>query len=60
VTVGVFLVLLIVAFRLIGPNIITAGDPWGLSTTVVLGATVFTLVADRNASATYRSFFVAT
>lgn len=43
VTVGVFLVLLIVAFRLIGPNIITAGDPWGLRTTVVLGATVFTL-----------------
>jgi branched-chain amino acid transport system permease protein len=43
VTVGVFLVLLIVAFRLIGPNIITAGDPWGLSTTEVLGATVFRL-----------------
>jgi branched-chain amino acid transport system permease protein len=43
VTVGVFIVLLIVAFRLIGPDIITAGDPWGLSTTEVLGATVFTL-----------------
>lgn len=43
VTVGVFIVLLIVAFRLIGPDIITAGDPWGLSTVNVLGATVFTL-----------------
>lgn len=43
VTVGVFIVLLIVAFRLIGPDIITAGDPWGLSTVEVLGATVFSL-----------------
>jgi len=43
VTVGVFIVLLIVAFRLIGPDIITAGDPWGLQTVTVLGATVFTL-----------------
>ncbi|MGB9372522.1 MAG: branched-chain amino acid ABC transporter permease [Jiangellales bacterium] len=43
VTVGVFIVLLIVAFRLIGPDIITAGDPWGLSTIEVFGATVFTL-----------------
>jgi branched-chain amino acid transport system permease protein len=43
VTVGVFIVLLIVAFRLIGPEIITAGDPWGLSTVEVFGATVFTL-----------------
>jgi branched-chain amino acid transport system permease protein len=43
VTVGVFIVLLIVAFRLIGPDIVTAGDPWGLSTVEVLGATVFTL-----------------
>lgn len=43
VTVGVFIVLLIVAFRLIGPNIITAGDPWGLSTVEVFGATVFSL-----------------
>lgn len=43
VTVGVFIVLLIVAFRLIGPDIITAGDPWGLNTVEVFGATVFTL-----------------
>lgn len=43
VTVGVLIVLLIVAFRLIGPDIITAGDPWGLSTVEVLGTTVFSL-----------------
>jgi branched-chain amino acid transport system permease protein len=41
VTVGVFFVLLTVAFRLIGPNVITVGDPWGLERTTVLGAAVF-------------------
>ena len=30
VTVGVFIVLTVVANRLIGPDILTAGDPWGL------------------------------
>jgi branched-chain amino acid transport system permease protein len=43
VTVGVFIVLLAVAFRLIGTEILTVGDPWGLSTLDVLGVTVFEL-----------------
>jgi branched-chain amino acid transport system permease protein len=30
VTVGLFFVLTIVANRLIGPNVLTVGDPWGL------------------------------
>jgi branched-chain amino acid transport system permease protein len=30
VTVGLFIVLTIVANRLIGPNVLTVGDPWGL------------------------------
>jgi branched-chain amino acid transport system permease protein len=30
VTVGVFIVLTVVANRLIGPDILTVGDPWGL------------------------------
>ncbi|SDU64472.1 branched-chain amino acid ABC transporter permease [Jiangella alkaliphila] len=40
VTVGVFIVLLIVAFRLIGTQVLTVGDPWGLSRTTVLGVSV--------------------
>jgi branched-chain amino acid transport system permease protein len=43
VTVGVFIVLLIVAFRLIGATILTVGDPWGLTRMEVLGVTVFAL-----------------
>jgi branched-chain amino acid transport system permease protein len=31
VTVGLFIVLTIVANRLIGPNVLTVGDPWGLA-----------------------------
>ncbi|GGI06019.1 branched-chain amino acid ABC transporter permease [Egicoccus halophilus] len=37
VTVGVFLVLTIVANRLIGSNVLTVGDPWGLDTAVLAG-----------------------
>jgi len=43
VTVGVFIVLLVVAFRLVGTDILTVGDPWGLSTIEVFGVTIFTL-----------------
>jgi branched-chain amino acid transport system permease protein len=31
VTVGLFFVLTVVANRLIGPNVLTVGDPWGLT-----------------------------
>jgi branched-chain amino acid transport system permease protein len=41
VTVGVFIVLTMVANRLIGPDILTVGDPWGLERTDVLGISVF-------------------
>jgi branched-chain amino acid transport system permease protein len=41
VTVGVFFALFILSFRLIGPNIISMGDPWGLSRVDFLGTTVF-------------------
>lgn len=41
VTVGVFFVLFTVAARLIGTNVITMGDPWGLSRVEVLGFSVF-------------------
>ncbi|MBS3942390.1 MAG: branched-chain amino acid ABC transporter permease [Actinobacteria bacterium] len=37
VTVGLFLVLTIVANRLIGSNVISVGDPWGLETAVFAG-----------------------
>ena len=40
VTVGVFIVLFIVAFRLIGPNVITVGDPWGLERSTIFGIRV--------------------
>jgi branched-chain amino acid transport system permease protein len=43
VTVGVFIVLLVVAFRLVGTDILTVGDPWGLDTIDLFGITVFTL-----------------
>ncbi|MFA9429723.1 branched-chain amino acid ABC transporter permease [Egicoccus sp. AB-alg2] len=37
VTVGLFLVLTIVANRLIGSNVLSVGDPWGLDTAVFAG-----------------------
>jgi len=41
VTVGVFIVLTIVANRLIGTRVVTVGDPWGLETVEVLGVVVY-------------------
>ncbi|MEX2562546.1 MAG: branched-chain amino acid ABC transporter permease [Nitriliruptoraceae bacterium] len=41
VTVGLFIVLFIAAFRLIGTNLITVGDPWGLERVTLAGVTVF-------------------
>ena len=41
VTVGAFIVLTIVANRLIGPDILTVGDPWGLQQVALGGVTVF-------------------
>jgi branched-chain amino acid transport system permease protein len=41
VTVGVFIILLIIAFRLIGTTVITVGDPWGLERMDVLGIRIF-------------------
>jgi branched-chain amino acid transport system permease protein len=43
VTVGVFIVLLIVAGRLIGSELLTVNDPFGLNTVDVLGARLFTI-----------------
>jgi branched-chain amino acid transport system permease protein len=43
VTVGVFIVLLIVAGRLIGSELLTVNDPFGLNTVDVLGARLFTV-----------------
>jgi branched-chain amino acid transport system permease protein len=43
VTVGVFVILLMVAFRLIGSNVFSINNPWGLDRTEVLGAQVFTV-----------------
>jgi branched-chain amino acid transport system permease protein len=43
VTVGVFIVLLIVAGRLIGSELLTVNDPFGLNTIDVLGARLFTI-----------------
>jgi len=40
VTFGVFVALFIVAFRLIGTNVIVVGDPWGLERMDFLGARV--------------------
>lgn len=41
VTVGVFIVLTMVASRLIGPDILTVGDPWGLERFEVGGFAFF-------------------
>ncbi len=41
VTVGVFFVLFVLAFRLIGTTVITMGDPWGLERVTVLGVRLF-------------------
>lgn len=41
VTVGVFFILLIVAFRLIGTQVITVGDPWGLERMDIAGIRIF-------------------
>jgi len=41
VTVGVFIVLTMVANRLIGPDILTVGDPWGLERVEVGGFRFF-------------------
>jgi branched-chain amino acid transport system permease protein len=41
VTVGLFFVLFILAFRLIGTSVITMGDPWGLERATILGVRVF-------------------
>ncbi|MFM9134759.1 MAG: branched-chain amino acid ABC transporter permease [bacterium] len=43
VTVGLFIVLLIVAGRLIGSELLTVNDPFGLNTVDVLGARLFTI-----------------
>ncbi|MTV26648.1 branched-chain amino acid ABC transporter permease [Nitriliruptoraceae bacterium ZYF776] len=40
VTVGLFLALTIVANRLIGANVLSVGDPWGLETTALFGIRV--------------------
>jgi branched-chain amino acid transport system permease protein len=40
VTVGLFFALYVLAARLIGSNVITMGDPWGLSRVNFLGTTV--------------------
>ena len=41
VTVGAFIVLTIVANRLIGPDILTVGDPWGLQQVAIGDVTIF-------------------
>jgi branched-chain amino acid transport system permease protein len=41
VTVGVFIVLTMVANRLIGPDILTVGDPWGLERVTIGGFRFF-------------------
>jgi branched-chain amino acid transport system permease protein len=43
VTVGVFIILLIVAGRLIGSELLTVNDPFGLNTVDVFGARLFTV-----------------
>ena len=43
VTVGIFIVLLIVAGRLIGSELLTVNDPFGLNTIDVFGARLFTI-----------------
>jgi len=41
VTVGVFIILTVVANRFIGPDILTVGDPWGLERVTYRGITFF-------------------
>jgi branched-chain amino acid transport system permease protein len=41
VTVGVFIVLTMVANRLIGPDILTVGHPWGLERVTIGGVRIF-------------------
>ncbi len=43
VTVGLFIVLLIIAGRLLGSELLTVNDPFGLSTLEVLGSKIFTV-----------------
>jgi branched-chain amino acid transport system permease protein len=43
VTVGLFIVLLIIAGRLLGSELLTVNDPFGLDTVDVLGSPVFTV-----------------
>ncbi len=43
VTVGLFIVLLIIAGRLLGSELLTVNDPFGLNTLEFLGARVFTV-----------------
>ena len=43
VTVGIFIILLIVAGRLFGSELLTVNDPFGLNTIEVLGARLFTI-----------------
>jgi len=43
VTVGLFIILLIVAGRLIGSELLTVNDPFGLNTVDFLGARLFTI-----------------
>ncbi len=43
VTVGVFIILLILAGRLIGSELLTVNDPFGLNTISLGGATIFTV-----------------
>jgi branched-chain amino acid transport system permease protein len=47
VTVGVFIILLIVAGRLIGSELLTVNDPFGLNTISVGGATIFAIDVAR-------------
>ncbi len=41
VTIGLFIILFPLAFRLMGTNVITVGDPWGLERASVFGVAVF-------------------
>ena len=47
VTVGLFIVLLILAGRLIGSELVNVNDPFGLNTIEVLGSTLFTVDIGR-------------
>lgn len=41
VTIGLFFIMLMIARRLIGPEILRVGDPWGLESFRLLGAQIF-------------------